>query len=360
MFRLLHEGDVYSTTQDNVYIVGSRIATLPDGKFICTFHSESKAGINDFVPMAAYSDDGLHWSEPKPVWPELIGKKSIFCSVRATGDGRVCICGACYDIDQQGEIWWSDELAAMKENCLAISISDDGYHFPAPTYVQLPYYAGAENPGGMLVDADGAITIVYAPYPTIEKPEAADTCSLVMMRSTDGGKTFESCKIGTVNPPSEYAETWIARMTDGRLVVSTWQTASKEAPDQYLFSTDNGRTFCGPFASPFRGQSTALTPWTDGRALIVYNQRKEQPAGVWIAVAKPDETGFNMTENIPVWKAASTTRNATGGDFSQWTDFSFGEPHVNVMPDGTLLVCLWYEQAGAKGIRYVHLAHEED
>lgn len=210
MFRIINEGDVFATEQDNIYIAGSRTSRLPDGRYICTFHAESAPGINDFVPMASYSDDGINWGEAKPIWEELVGKKSIFCSVRPCGNGKVGICGVSYDIEKEGEIWWSDEKAAMKENKLIISISDDGYTFPEPIYADLPYYAGAENPGGMLVDEDGTITVVYSPYPTIEEKEKADTCCLVMMRSRDGGKSFESKKIGVVDAPSLYAETWIS------------------------------------------------------------------------------------------------------------------------------------------------------
>lgn len=358
MFRMLCEGDVFSTSAADKYIAGSRTALLPDGKYICTFHMESAPGANDFVPMKSYSEDGIHWGEATPVWPSLIGKKSIFCSVRNTRDGRISICGACYNIDKEGEFWWSDELCAMKENCIAFSISDNGYDFPEPTYVPLPFYAGAENAGGMMVDADGTLTVVYAPYPTIEAKEKADTCCLVMMVSRDGGKTFESKKIANVPEPSIYAETWIDRLSDGKLMVSTWQTASTETPDLYLLSDDDGKTFRGPFASPFKGQSTSLTPWKDGKALIVYNQRKETPAGVRIAVAAPDGDDFNRLEDHLVWEAKTVTRSDGESDFGQWTDFSFGEPHVLVMKDGKLLVTLWYEQSGLKGVRYVILEHE--
>lgn len=352
MFKKVAEGDIFSTKQEIFYCAGSRTAILPDGKLICVFNAESKTGVNDWIPMAAYSDDGITWSEAKPVWPQLIGKKSVYVNVRPTMDGRVSLCGIGFEIDAPGEVWWSDELAAMKENKIVWSVSADGYDFPEPAWTELPYYGSAENPGGMLIDADGTMHVVYAPYPTIEHRAETDTCCVVYMRSTDGGKTFVSKKIGQVAPPSEYAETWIVRLSDGKLMVGTWQTASTDAPDQYLLSDDDGETFSGPFALPFRGQSMALTPWKDG-VLIVYNQRKEKPAGVWMAAAKPDADGLHMFANQPVWEASTTTRSASSGDFGQWTDFSFGEPQVTVLPDGKLLVCLWYEQDGKKGVRYV-------
>lgn len=358
MFQKLAEGNVYTVPAQSMTCSGSRSARLPDGKYICTFNTESASGVNDFVPMAAYSDDGLHWKEAAPLWPAWSDKVSMFISVRNTDDGRICVCGMAVDIAYPGENWWSDELSAMKENRLVYAISDDGYDFGEPQFVDLPYYGACEIPGGMYVDANGVMYIAYAPYPTIEGREKVDTNCIVLMRSSDNGKTWESSKIGRVEGECLYAETWIGRLTTGGMLISTWQTAHPEVSDQYLYSKD-GKNFAGPFPLPFRGQSTALTAIDDGKVLIVYNQRKESPAGVWLALAKPDEKGFNMLENQPAWCATTTTRSGSSGDFSAWTDFSFGEPHILEMADGTFLLTLWFAQNGETGIRYVHLAFEE-
>ena len=109
-------------------------------------------------------------------------------------------------------------------------------------------------------------------------------------------------------PPSEYAETWIVKLTNGKYMISTWQTASTDTPDQYLFS-DDGLTFVGPFALPFNGQSTALEPWKDGSVLVVYNQRKETPVGVWLVWAKPDKDGSSKLSNRSVSEQASLIKD---------------------------------------------------
>lgn len=356
MFRKLAEGDVFSTMEDCA-ASGPRVSILPDGNFICSFMINSGNGLNDFVPMVAYSKDGLNWGESKQMWPSLVGKESAFVSVRPSADGKMTVAGQCFPIDEPGEAFWSDEACGMKENYLVAAVSEDGYTFPEPTRVKLPFYASAEQPGGMLGDADGTLTMIYSPYPTIEKREEVDTCCMVMMRSTDGGKSFEGKKFAVVPAPSEYAESWITRLTDGRLYVSTWQTASEDS-NQYLISYDNGATFKGPFAQPFRGQSTGIFAGEDNTVYIAYNQRKEEPKGVWLALERPDENGVELLENQPVWEAETATHSDSSGEFAEWTDFTFGEPHVTVLPDGTLLVVLWYQQGGKKGIRYVHLERD--
>jgi len=357
MFKKLAEGDVYCN--ETLAAAGPRVARLPGGGLVCAFSVHRAGGTNDFYPMVSYSEDGIHWSESKPVWPELIDKKSIFASIRPTADGRVSLAGKVWPIYQLGESFWSGEVGGMLENKLMFSISEDGKSFPLPTEVELPYYGSAEQPGGMLVDADGTMTMIYAPYPAIEQRAQTNTCQLVMMRSTDGGKTFTPSTFAHAQPPCVYGESWLVRLSDGRLMVSTWQNKSEDAPDQYCLSEDNGKTFTKPAAMPFRGQTTALEPWKDNTVLIVYNQRKEEPTGVWLALARPDAEGFHLLENEPVWQTLITTQSGTSGDFESFTDFAFGEPHVAVLEDDTLLVTLWYRHGSRKGIRYVLLKREE-
>ena len=358
MFRKIAEGDIFATTKENSCTSCPRTTVLEDGSLVCVFTVNSKGGANDFVPMITHSSDGVNWTEAKPVWPELIGKKSVFVSVRPAGDGKVCLAGKAWEIAYPGEAFWSDEAAGMKENKLVFSISEDGYHFPLPTEVDVPFYGSAENPGGMLAEADGKLTMIYSPYPTIEKKEPTDNNCMGILRSLDGGKTFTAAKFAQAEAPCQYGEAWITRLTDGRLFVSTWQTADPAHSDQYLLSDDDGATFAGPFVQPFRGQSTGISAWEDGSVLIAYNQRKEGTVGVWLAMEKFDGTEVVLLENEPVWEAQTITKSGTSGDFGQWTDFSFGEPHVSVLPDGSLMVALWYQQNGVNGIRYVRLVRE--
>ena len=357
MFRKISEGDVFATTKVCA-TSGPRCAVLPDGKILCTFMINSKGGANDFVTMAAYSEDGLNFGEAAPVWPSLIGKESLFGSVRRGADGKYSIAGQVFPIAYEGEDFWSDEAMGMKENKVFFSLSADGKSFPIPEEIELPFYASAEQPGGLLTEEGGKYTMIYTPYPTIEKREEVDNTCMVILRSRDGGKTFDAKKFGMIEGDSQYAESWITRLTDGRLVVSTWQTASENS-SQYLLSEDDGETFKGPYAQPFKGQSTGIAAWEDGSVLIAYNQRKHGTVGVWLAMERFGENGsLELLENEPVWEAQTATKTGDSTDFGQWTDFSFGEPSVTVLPDNSLLVTLWYQQGDVNGIRYVHLVRE--
>lgn len=355
MFRKIAEGDIHCEGKDGLLAVGSRTAVLPDGKLIATYNVESKIGINDFAPMASYSEDGIHWTEGQYLWPQYIGKKSVYGSVRKTLDGRVCFAGVCTPITEAGQPYWSDELGAMLENKLIFSISDDGYNFPDITEVPLPLYRSAENPGGMLVDKDGTIRIIYSPYRAIEGKEDTEVRQMVLVESHDGGKTFTHRVFAKDEAPCQYGEAWLVRLTEDCHMVSTWQTAITKGSDRYFLSWDGTNTFEGPYIMPFDGQSTALEVIEDGKVFVVYNYRSVDPAGVYLALAKPDKDGFHMIANEPVWTSQRKTYNNTSGEFTEWTDFAFGEPHVTVMPDGKLLICLWYDEGEKKGIRFVKL-----
>ena len=356
MFKKISEGDVF-VSADGRMTSGPRAAVLPDGSLICTFMLNSESGANDFVPMAAYSKDGETWSEAREIYPALTGVKSTFVSARNTHDGRIVLAGKQWDIACPGEHFWSDEANGMKENRLVYAISGDGVTFPELRGIEVPYYASAENPGGAFVGSDGEISIIYSPYETIEKKEPTDTRYMVKLTSTDGGKTFKPSKFAEIDAPCLYAESWLDALSDGRLFVSSWQTA-REDSTVFLISDDGGKTFKGPFAQPFRGQSTGICPGLDSDVFIAYNQRKTTPAGVWLAWEKPVAGDAGIIANEPVWIAESATRNSSSGDFADWTDFSFGEPHVKFLPDGTLIVVLWYKEGDKIGVRYVRLGIE--
>lgn len=354
MLKVIKEGDIYATAKEGKRVFGPRTAVLPDGRLIATFGMATNSGSNDFISMMCTSEDGVNWSEPAEIWPAYRDKKSVNVSVRPMENGGVSVCGIGFDIDEPGECWWIDEEAAMKENWLVYACSEDGKSFPEPVWLKQPE-GSCENPGGMMVEEDGKISIVYAPYPVAGHPGKTDTGCIGLMESIDGGKNFAYRKVAVTKEASEYAETWITKLGNGIRLIATWQTASADAPDRYVYSCDGGKTYSEVKAFPFKGQSMAITPWGDDKMIVIYNQRKEDPRGVWVAAGTVDEDGFHMEWNEPVWKAAQITRTDSSGDFSQWTDFSFGEPQLTVLPDGTFLATLWYEQDGIKGARYLHL-----
>jgi len=360
MFKKISEGFVYKAPKGGKVACGPRAAICKDGSIVCSYMVQTKISQNDFVPMVAYSKDGENWGGAKPIWPDWVGEKSPFVSVRNTPDGKVSVAGMVFEIDGEGEMFWSNEAMGMKENKLCWCISQDGVEFGSPNVIELPYYASSEQPGGMLVKKDGEIIMIYAPYDTIKKKQEVVTNKLIKMTSKDSGKTFEAGVVGEIDLDSNFAESWIVELGSGAVFVSSWLPNSENAPDVCFVSHDGGESFSEPIDMKIGGQSTALAPFGEDKVLVAYNQRATGTIGVWLALGEPKSDDFNLIANEPVWEATTKTRSNKSEDFDNWTDYSFGEPNVIILEDKSLLVVFWCQQPDECGIKYVRLQMQDD
>src|ERR1700722_13493526 len=61
---------------------GPRCALTDSGQVACSFMVQSELGRNDFQARIVHSnDDGKTWSPDRPIWPELVGRYSVFGSI---------------------------------------------------------------------------------------------------------------------------------------------------------------------------------------------------------------------------------------------------------------------------------------
>ena len=160
-------------------------------------------------------------------------------------------------------------------------------------------------------------------------------------------------------PDSMAGEAWVIELSDGRLLGTCWHLSSQkgvEYPNAYAVSEDGGRTWMPTRSTGILGQSTGLAALPDGSALFIYNQRKHGQPGVYLARVRPTASDFGVESNEIIWSAETRTQTGTTGDLAEWTDFSFGEPSVTLLADGTLLAVLWCVQPGFRGIRFVKLS----
>jgi len=356
MFKIVSEGDVYFEPKGGYTFAVARTELTPNGDILCCFNRTKGYGRNDFTPMCAYSKDGETWGEARQIWPESIGKKSIVVTPRVMPDGRLSLAGMIFDVAGDSDLWWNNDLDAMKENKLCWCISPDGKTFPRLSEVTLPDAAAAEQPCGMFVRRNGEMLILYSPCPTIDPKGPVETNRQVLMRSRDGGKSFESQIFGQLGHPALYAESWIVELGSGILMTGSWITDEEPYPNVYFLSGDDGKTFDGPYEMSFKGHTSSITPYGDDTVLIPYDQKQYGTLGIWLAMARPDGANFNMLENQPVWEAQTTTKTNKSIDFENFTDYAFGEPHVTVLRDGTLLLVFWFDQPYGTGVHYLRLS----
>jgi len=340
---------------------GPRCALAPEGDLVCTFMVQSKLGVNDFVPLLARSSDGgATWSEPRPIWPHLTSRWSLFVSVSRAPSGELFLYGIRTPIDIRGEPFWSEATQGLKQNDLVWASSDDGGRcWSEPTGIALPIPGSAEAPGPLCVTRSGRWLACYAPYPTFDPGVEVDRAQIVVLRSDDRGRTWHSTSmLRFPEASSGGAEAWVVELADGRLVGTSWHLdhrTGEDHPNAYAVSDDGGATWSPTGSTGTLGQSTALAPLPDGRVLFVFNQRRHAPVGVWLAAARPDARAFGVEDPQVVWRAAVATQQGGSEGHAGWTDFAFGEPAAVRLPDGTLLLVLWCIQPDGRGIAYVKL-----
>ncbi len=362
-FETISEGFVSKREPNSSTAIaaGSRCAVTREGEVICSFVVQSKLGVNDFkLVLARSSDGGLSWTEAKSMFPHLEAKYSIFGVVSRAPDGDLFYFASRYPIDTPGESLWSDATQGLKQNELIWSKSNNGGRtWSEPKLIPMPIPGAAEAPGPMTITGKGRWIFCYAPYNTFDPNLIVDRNQLVAVRSDDQGKTWRhNSMIRFESKYSTGAEAWVVELADGRLLGTTWhlnQQDKSDHPNAYAISLDGGDTWKPYRSTGIMGQSTGLAALPDGRALFIYNQRKHGKPGVWLAVAKPTEKDFGVESNQIVWSAQTKTQSGSTGDHSAWTDFSFGEPSVTLLPDKTLLVTLWCVQPTGQGIRYAKL-----
>jgi len=361
--KILGEGFVTrrEAGTDTAVAAGARCVVTREQDVLCSFMVQRELGVNDFKPMLSRSaDGGRTWQEQGLIWPELCDSYSIFGSISIAPDGDLFFFGGRAPIDEPGESNWNEATQGLKQNELIWARScDSGRTWSAPTRVPMPIPGSAETPGPMWITRQGTWVACYAPYNTFDPDVVVDRGQIVCIRSEDRGRTWtHTSMLRFAESDSGGAEAWVVELSDGRLLGTSWHlnhADGSDYPNAYALSHDQGRTWTPTRSCGIMGQSTSLCPLPDGKALFVYNQRKHGEVGVWMAVVTPADKDFGVQSNELMWQAETRTQSDGAGDHAEWTDFSFGEPCVVVLPDKTLLAVLWCIEPAGRGIRYVRL-----
>jgi hypothetical protein len=221
----------------------------------------------------------------------------------------------------------------------------------------MSFPGAAEAPGALCVTRAGVWHACYSPYNTFDPAVKPERNQVVLLTSPDQGNTWcHSAMLRWADPLSTAAEAWVVELADGRLLGTCWNLNQRDGtdfPNAYAVSDDGGMTWSPTRSTGILGQSTALCPLPDGRALFIYNQRKHGEPGVWLAAVRPTPADFGVEWNHILWRAPRQATGASG--HAEWAGFAFGEPSVTRLPDGGLLAVLWCRGAHGNGIRYLRL-----
>jgi hypothetical protein len=340
---------------------GPRAVVTARGDLLCSFMVQPALGVNAFEPMLARSvDGGKTWQQPQPVWPQVRGRESIFCSLSKAPDGALVLFGTATGIDRPGESFWSEETQGLKANRLVWArSSDDGVSWSEPAEIPMPRPEAAEAAGPMCVTRNGRWLGCYSPYPTFDRDRPVARDRVVLVASDDRGASWSSgTMLAFTEADSGAAEAWVVELADGRLLGEAWHmdvATGRDHPDAYAISHDSGHTWTATRSTGIEGQAGSPAVLPDGRVAFAYNQRVRRPAGVRIAIAEPADEDFGVLFDQPAWIAETPLQAGSAPDHEAWRDFAFGEPALVALPDGGLLLVFWCVQPSGQGIRYVRL-----
>jgi hypothetical protein len=335
---------------------GPRLVLNSRGDILCTYMEQTKLGMNNFVPMLSVSHDGARtWIKRGPLFPDLIGKESIFGSISADVNRRLYFFGSIYKMDTPEEPFWKQETYALKSNELFWSTSqDDGNTWSAPRFIPMPVRGSSEAPCAMCITRQGKMFICYSPYNTFHDTNV-DTSKIIVMNSEDRGESWKYDILFQFEDEGCCgAEAWVTELNDGTMIGAAYQQKIDDSVDYenlLCYSTDGGISWSQTIYSGFKGESISLCPTSSNRCLLVYNQRKNGEIGVWAAEAAFTNQGVKLLSNEPIYKAetGTTVINNKAGS-RDWTDFSFGEPSAMCLSDNRFLFVLWCDQTAFTGI----------
>ncbi len=366
-FIIQDEGYIhdFNNTLNNYYkvLVGSRCSIKQNGDIICTYMMQSKKGINDFKPVLSESSDGgKTWVYKGDIWSDPEHKKSIFCSISLQRKDYFILYGTITPIDYIGEPFWNVETNGLKQNQLfyaKLIINEQGFICEDPQTVPVPIICSMEAPGAMCITNKNRWIAPFAPYNTFDPNVYVERNRIVNVISDDEGKTWRyNDMIRFPDKDMAGAEAWVIQLTSGVLLGVCWNYSLQDGtdyPNQYTLSFDEGESWIKPKNTGITGQACAVTPLPNGKALFVYNQRKKDPVGIGLAYINPNQTSFGIEHNEVIWQAEKPTGDNFHTDYSEWTDFSFGEPSITALSERSFLVSFWSTQPGKTGIRYIKL-----
>lgn len=362
-FETLSSGFIHECTPggEEGAAATSRCAVTSTGAVLCSFMLHPGLGVNGFVPCLSRSTDhGETWGFAGYIWPHLRETYSMNPSISRSPNGELFLFGSRTPITRPGEPFWCQETLGILPNELIWSRSaDDGHTWLEPRAVAVPLPGAAETPAPLCVTRSGHWLGPYAPHNTFDPDLDVDRRHTVLVVSDDRGETWSHVSTLRVGEPNAVcAESWVIELADGRLLATTAKIRLGEGddyPNAYALSRDAGRTWSATLSTELPGQASAPAALPDGRVLYVYARRQREPRGVWLAAARPAESGFNVEADELVWQPETPTQGDSSGKFEEWTDFAFGEPSVTVLPDESVLVAFWCIQPSGRGIRFVKL-----
>lgn len=325
------------------------ICILPDGKILVTHKiGEALESVNGTTNASVSLDGGRSFSEPY----ELFDKSKFSVPVSDNGkpttlpDGRVAILGYLFYRNDPSLPVGNPKTGGLLPDDVYISFSDDGGKtFGDMQLIKTSFGSSVEASAPLTVLLDGSIATPITGFANWDGVREHRNCGR-LLRSYDGGKTFEDSVVCTAFPGDNVTcyEQRMCQTKNGTIAVISWNENLKTGErmnNHVTISTDNGRSFSPPIDTGIHGQASSIIALDGDRVMTIHAMRRDTAEpGIYAARADLSGGKWRLESIERIWEPdRPVTRDMHMADIFAF--MKFGQPGGLITDDGKLLLYHW-------------------
>ena len=182
---------------------------------------------------------------------------------------------------------------------------------------------------------------------------------MVGLISSDKGQSWDSYSNIMVDPDGKiiYWESKLIELHDKSLLAVAWGYDTEngcDLPNQYVLSTDNGRTYSKPRSTGLSGQTIACMQLEGGDILSVY--RRTDKKGLWANISRMISGEWVNEVQYPLW--GHDRENLMGSDGNIIKNFNvlrFGAPCMIDIGEDIIYLVFWCVEDCVSNIRWIKI-----
>ncbi|MDA1349387.1 MAG: sialidase family protein [Chloroflexi bacterium] len=327
-------------------------AQLPNGDILCSFSVGGSHSAKGGTDWARSTDGGETWELEGTLLPQTSNPATTNAlKLSISPDG-----GTVYAYGFRSYPSDAKRFGEGKNEAVFCRSTDGGKTWSQPEVVPFPVEGALEVSHGILPLSSGRLLA-----PTATLPEGRLGEQVIAAVSEDGGKTWPKHVVVFQDPEERfgYFEQKLAEISPGHLIATCWTVTfgdTKDQPDSFALSHDDGLTWGPPRPTEFMGQTMTPIPLGGDRLLVVYNKRYGQQ-GVMMALVTFSEEAWTTHFHELMWDPRRTREKPTGEytGVEELSKLEFGFPTAIRLQDGTFLATHWSYEDGVSGIRWTKL-----
>jgi hypothetical protein len=338
------------------------LSSMPDGTLLATCRAGStKDSADEMIELYRSDTGGRSWDGPfQPFGEPRAGLK--LCYLTQPAPGRLLAAGM-----------WVDHAARpglplfnpATEGCLPMAIllaesSDAGVSWSPWRSVPIPAELGPPSLTAPALAIGDEIVL------SVESNKHYDDSApwrqrVVLLRSRDGGRSWDA-PVTVGEDPRGRIFNWDQRLAlghDRRIAAFTWtydRTTGRYLNIHRRISEDGGASWSAPEDLGFADQPGRPAVLADGRIVLPYVDRFGSRA-IRARIAPDIAAPFDPASDTVIYThgVAARTGAATGDLLADMSEWSFGLPYAETLPDGDVLTAYYAGTDQALDIRWARL-----